>query len=96
MLRHIVMVTFKPGTTEQQRADYQAAVEQMSRTSPEVQAMTCGTNVGSGPNHHDFAVVMDFDNMTAFRTYVSGPAHAAYVESVHEMIDSLSAIQHEL
>jgi|GEM_PF-3481596 len=40
MLRHIVMVTFKPETTEDQRAAYRRAVEKMTADSPEVRAMT--------------------------------------------------------
>gem|GEM_PF-3113412 len=34
--------------------------------------------------------------MAAFRHYVEGPAHAAYVTEVRPMVARLAAIQHEI
>lgn len=97
MLRHIVLIKFKPDVTEDQRAAYRAAVQRFPEEIPEVLSLQCGDNVGSGPNHHDFAVVADFEDMAAFRRYIDGPHHKAYVEQhARKMVASLSAIQHEL
>ena len=53
--------------------------------------------MGSGPNHHDAALVADFDNMDAFRKYVSSDGHKAYVEDHAKHVTAkLSAIQHEM
>lgn len=96
MLRHIVLIRFNDGVTEADRAAYRAAVEELGR-QPEVRGSTCGDNVGSGPNHHDFAVVMDFDDTAAFRRYINSDAHRVYVADwAKPMVKSLAAIQHEL
>lgn len=97
MLRHIVLVSFKPEASEPQLAAWRAAVTNLCETSDEVLSFTLGTNVGSGPNHHDAALVADFDNMDAFRRYVSSEGHKAYVEDhAKHVTGKLSAIQHEM
>ncbi|SNS78479.1 Dabb family protein [Tropicimonas sediminicola] len=96
MLRHIVLVTFKPEATSEERAALRAAVEGFRDSVPEVRALECGDNVGKGPNHHDFAVVADFDDMAAFRRYIESDAHKAYVAGPAKAVARLAAIQHEI
>jgi quinol monooxygenase YgiN len=95
MLRHIVLLTFKPETTAEQRAAVRSAVEGFPAQVPEVSSLVCGENVGSGPNHHDFAIVADFDDLAAFKRYIASPAHQAYVAGPAKAVARLSAIQHE-
>ena len=95
MLRHIVLLTFKTGATEQQREAWRHAAESICETSPEVLSFTLGTNVGSGPNHHDTALVADFEDMESFRRYIEGSAHKAYVENyARHIVDKIAAVQH--
>ena len=97
MLRHIVLVSFKPEATPPQLAAWRTAVTTLCEASDEVQSFTLGTNVGSGPNHHDAALVADFADMDAFRRYVSSDGHAAYVEDhARHVTAKLAAIQHEM
>lgn len=97
MLRHIVLVSFKPEATEQQLAAWRAAVTNLCETDDEVLSFALGTNVGSGPNHHDAALVADFADMDAFRRYVSSDGHKAYVEDYAKHVTAkLAAIQHEI
>ena len=95
MLRHIVLLTFKPEASLEQRKAVRSAVEGFSKLIPEVRSLVCGENVGSGPNHHDFALVADFDDLAAFRRYIASPAHQAYVEGPAKAVAKLAAIQHE-
>ncbi|WP_157973523.1 Dabb family protein [Tropicimonas sp. IMCC34043] len=95
MLRHIVLLSFKPEATAEDRAAVRAAVEGFRDQVPELRALVCGDNIGSSPNHHDFAVVADFDDMEAFRRYIASPAHKAYVEGPAKAVAKIAAIQHE-
>ena len=95
MLRHIVMLTFKPGASDEERDAVRSAVEGFAEQIPEVLSLVCGENVGSGPNHHDFAMAADFDDLAAFRRYTASPAHRAYVEGPAKAVAKLAAIQHE-
>jgi hypothetical protein len=97
MMRHIVLVSFRHEASEEQRAAWRAAVTEMCETSAEVLSFSLGTNIGSGPNHHDAALVADFEDMDAFRRYVSGDKHKAYVENhARHVTAKLAAIQHEM
>lgn len=97
MLRHIVLVSFKPEATADQISSWQDAVTDMCEKSAEVLSFSLGKNIGSGPNHHDAALVADFDNIDAFRRYVDGERHKAYVENhARRVTAKLAAIQHEL
>ncbi len=97
MLRHIVLLTFRPEATEDRIEAWRAAVTEMCETSPEVLSFTLGANVGSGPNHHDYALVADFEDMDSFRRYVGAPAHKAYVENhARHVAGRIAAIQHQL
>ncbi|MGP6086632.1 Dabb family protein [Antarctobacter jejuensis] len=97
MLRHIVLVTIKPEATPKQRADWRADLIAMCEESPEVLSYTFGTNVGSGPNHHDTALVADFKDYKSFKQYVDGARHKDYVMNhARHVVEKLAAIQHEL
>ena len=95
MLRHIVLLTFSPDASVEERAPARAAIENFARQVPEVRSLVCGENVGRGPNHHDFAIVADFDDLAAFRRYIEGPAHRAYVAGPAKAVAKIAAIQHE-
>ena len=47
MLRHIVLLTFRPEATEDRIEAWRAAVTEMCETSPEVLSFTLGANVGT-------------------------------------------------
>ena len=94
MLRHIVLMTFKPEASEEERRAVRAALEGLRDRVPEVRALVCGSNVGSGPNHRDFALVADFDDMAAFKRYIASEPHQAYVAGPARAVASIAAIQH--
>jgi hypothetical protein len=95
LLRHVVLVGFKPETTPDQRAAVHQAIEAMPAGEPEIKALTWGENVGSGPNHFDLAVVMDFADIDAFRRYVGGAVHQSFVNGpAKAAVDRLAVVQH--
>ena len=94
MFRHIVLVTFKPEATSEERDAFRAAIRGLPAAIPEIRKFEGGDNVGHGPNHHDFATVMDFDDETAFRRYLASEAHRAYVAGPAAAVGKLAVIQH--
>ena len=97
VLRHIVLVSFKSEASEDQIAAWREAVTDLCKTSAEILSFSLGENVGRGPNHHDAALVADFEDIGAFRRYVGSDAHTAYVEHhARPVVDKLAAIQHEM
>jgi hypothetical protein len=97
LLRHIVLVSFKPEATADQIAAWHAAVTDMCETRSEIFSFSLGKNIGSGPNHHDAALVPDFEHIDAFRRYVGGNKHKAYVwDHARHVTARLAAFQHEM
>ncbi|WP_112323442.1 Dabb family protein [Oceanibium sediminis] len=96
MLRHIVLLTFKDSATEAERQALHDAVSALKDKVPEVLSLTCGANVGSGPNHHDYALVADFEDMAAFKRYIASPAHRAYVDGPAKAVARIAAIQQQI
>ena len=95
MLRHIVLVGFKPDANADQRAAVHRAVAAMPAAEPDILALNWGENVGSGPNHFDLAVVMDFADIDAFQRYIGGAVHRAYVEGpAKAAVGRLAVVQH--
>ena len=95
MLRHVVLVRFKPEATPDQRAAVHQAIEAMPAGEPEIKALTWGENVGSGPNHFDFAAVIDFADIDAFRRYLGGTVHQSFVNGPAKVaVDRLAVVQH--
>ena len=96
MFRHIVLVRWSAESSEEQRGAARAALETLPSLISEIRAARFGSNVGSGPNHHDFAVVMDFDDRDAFRRYIQHEAHRAYVDGpAKAAVGALAVLQHE-
>jgi hypothetical protein len=97
MFRHIVLVRLSPVLTDDERAAYRAAVERLGRDSPTVRSSVCAPNVGTGPNHYDFAAVTDFDDEAGFRTYLASEAHRSYVENYGKlMVTQLAVVQQQI
>lgn len=97
MLRHIVLVSFKPEAAGDQIAAWRDAVTNMCETSAEVLSFSLGQIIGSGPNHHGAALVADFENIDAFRRYVGGEKHKTDVEDhARHVTAKLAAIPHEM
>ena len=97
MIRHIVLLSFNPEASADELAAWSDAVTDMCETSEEVLSFSLGKNIGSGPNHHDAALVADFEDIDAFRRYIGSDKHKAYVENhARRVVAKLAAIQHQM
>lgn len=97
MVRHIVLVSFKPDASDDQIVEWFDAVKEMCESCEVVPSFSLGKNIGDGPNHHDATLVADFEHIDAFRRYTGGYKHKAYVENYARHITAkLAAIQHEM
>ncbi len=94
MFRHIVLCTFKPESTPVERDAVKQALRAMPTAISEIRSFQSGDNVGRGPNHHDFATVMDFDDEAAFRRYITSDAHKTYVAGPAAAVARLAVVQH--
>ncbi len=95
MLRHIVLIRWKPEADEASRSAAREAIEALGAAVPEVRDLRCGPSVRQSPNGYDFGTVMDFDDHEAFARYLASDAHRAYASGpARAAVASLAVIQH--
>jgi Stress responsive A/B Barrel Domain len=97
MLRHVVIFTWNPDTDPDTRA---ATVAALSRLPEEVGGMTAfavGPDAGLVDGNASAALVADFPDADAFRTYATHPRHLEVIaEHVKPNLASRSAVQYEV
>ncbi len=95
MLRHIVLLRFRPDADASARKAIREAIGTFRAHVPEIRDLQCGDSVSTSPDAYDFAVVMDFEDRAAFERYLASPAHRAYVAGpARAAVASLAATQH--
>jgi hypothetical protein len=83
MLRHVVLVKFRPEVGEVQIDEVQSKFEELASSLPQVAELHCGRNLGFIQGSSDFAIILEFASESDFHSYASDPAH--------QMITSLLA-----
>jgi hypothetical protein len=97
MIRHVVLFTWKPEATEEQKQAVHVELAKMPPTIDTIRAYRYGPDVGINAANSDYAVVADFDDATGYVTYRDHPAHRAMVERyVTPIAASRAAIQFEI
>lgn len=94
MLRHIVLVRWKEGTTDAEKQAVRDALAALPAQVPEIRALTLGDDVGRKANNWDMAAVLDFDDRDAFQRYLASAPHRAYAEGPGRAVGSLAVVQH--
>jgi hypothetical protein len=97
MIRHVVMFTWKAGTTDEQQGRVQAELRALSPLMSGLRSYTCGPDAGLVPGNFDFAVVADFEDAASYLAYRDHPAHRAVIdECITPIRQDRSSIQFEV
>ncbi len=96
-LRHIALLRFKPGTTDDQ---IQAVLDGLG-TMPErmdfIRRYEFGRDVGIMEGNPQVALVADFDSADDWHSYQDHPDHQLLVkEVISPILDSLTRVQYEV
>ncbi len=94
MLRHVVLLRWKPGTTAAQLDALLAAIAKLPARIPELKAYRFGADAGLAAGNFDFAIVADFDDDADFLSYASHPVHQAFIaEHTRPLVAERAAVQ---
>ncbi len=95
MIRHVVMFTWKPEATEEQKAAVPAGLAELPGAIPQIRRYEYGP--GINPGNKDFVLVADFDDHEDFVTYRDHPAHRAFIDRcVAPIAADLARVQYRL
>jgi hypothetical protein len=94
MIRHVVLFTWKPEATDEQKAAVAAELAKLPGEIPEIRAYTFGPDAGINQGNYHFAVVADFDDEDGYRTYRDHPRHRAVItEHIQPILETRAAVQ---
>jgi Stress responsive A/B Barrel Domain len=80
MIRHVVMFTWTPQATDEQKLRVQTELRALPALMKGVLSYHAGPDAGLVPGNYDFAVVADFDDAESYLAYRDHPAHRAVIE----------------
>jgi hypothetical protein len=96
MLRSIVLFTWKPESTDDQRTGVEKGLAQLPDLIPELRRLDFGADAGVRPGNAEFGVVADFDSREDYLVYVDHPAHREVVsQCIRPIMAGRAAIQFE-
>jgi hypothetical protein len=97
MFRHVVLFTWKPEATKEQKQAVHAELATMPPAIEAIRTYRYGPDAGINPANSDYAVVADFDDAAGYIAYRDHPVHRHFVERyVTPIVASRAAIQFEL
>jgi hypothetical protein len=97
MIRHVVLFTWKDGTTDEQRERVATELRTLPPLMSGMRAYHVGPDAGLAAGNSDFAVVADFQDLASFEAYRDHPAHRAVIdESITPIRASRAALQYEI
>jgi hypothetical protein len=97
MLRHVALFTWKPDTTAEQVQAYWRGLAGLPSAIPEIRAYRFGPDVGIADGNADFALVADFDDEEAWRTYQHHPEHQRVIADLaRPIVETRHAVQYRL
>ncbi|MDD5234413.1 MAG: Dabb family protein [Syntrophales bacterium] len=94
MLKHIVLMKFKPGTTEDQIRDLEKGLGGLPAVIPEIKEFTFGRDLRP-ERAYDFALVSSFDDFAALGRYRPHPEHMIVLNKVKAMCSEIKAVDFE-
>jgi Stress responsive A/B Barrel Domain len=97
MIRHIVMFTWTPQATPEQKQRVQTELRALPALMKGLRSYHAGPDAGLVAGNFDFAVIADFDDAESYLAYRDHPAHRAVIaESIAPIRQARSSVQLEV
>ncbi|MGA2012924.1 MAG: Dabb family protein [Solirubrobacteraceae bacterium] len=88
MIQHIVLLKWKPGTTDEQVDEALRRTRELVETIDSVQRITFGRNRAEDEHGFTHAIIVRLANEDALRSYLAAPARERYRREVLGPIES--------
>ena len=97
MFRHVVLFTWKEGTTREQQQRVADELRRLPGVIGQIRGYQVGLDAGLAPGNYQFAVVADFGTVDDYLVYRDHPVHRAIIaEHIQPLIASRAAVQYEI
>jgi hypothetical protein len=88
VIQHIVLLKWKPDTTQAQIEDAVGQAQELVDSIPSVERITFGRNRSQDPHGFTHALIVRISDTDALGTYLSDPARRRYVDGVLGAIEA--------
>lgn len=96
MIRHVVLMKWKPGVTESEVNAIEEGLGRMPDVMPFIRRYEMGRDLAI-TGTHDFALVADFDTVDDYLTYADNADHKqVIVDLVGPAMESMARVQYTL
>jgi heme-degrading monooxygenase HmoA len=92
MLKHVVFMKFKPGTSDAQIADLEKGLGALPGAIAEIKGFEFGRDILHSERSYDFALVSIFDDLPAMQRYQKQPDHVVVLGKVGSISDSIVVV----
>jgi hypothetical protein len=97
MFHHVVVFSWRDGTTQEQQAAVAAELAKLPEQIPAIRRYEFGPDAGLDEANADFAVVAGFEDAGGYLVYRDHPAHRKVVEDyINPIVASRSRVQFEV
>jgi len=97
VLRHVVLIRWKPGTSDAQKQAVREGLAALPAASPAIQNYQFGDDAVIVEGNYEFAIVADFDNPSDFQTYAAHDVHQKLIaERIRPILQDRAAVQYTL
>lgn len=92
MIKHVVVMKFKPGVSEADIMQLEQGLDRLPGAIPEILSYDFGRDIVHSPRSFDFALVSSFTDMNALQRYQGHPEHMKVLELVRSLCDQIIAV----
>jgi hypothetical protein len=92
MLKHVVMMKFKPGIREAEIEGVERGLGALPSVIPEILSYEFGRDVVCSERSYDFGLVSEFIDLDSLQRYQRHPDHLVVVDKLKQICASILAV----
>ena len=92
MLKHVVVLKFKPGTHDSDITDIEKGLASLPARIPEIKRYIFGPDILRSERSYDFALVSEFEDQDAMDRYQTHPYHFAVLNKIKAICEDIVTV----
>ncbi|SMC19079.1 Stress responsive A/B Barrel Domain [Desulfacinum hydrothermale DSM 13146] len=92
MIKHVVLLKFKPGVTEEDVESLEKGLDALPGAIPEILSYDFGRDIVRSERSFDFGLVSSFKDLESLKRYQVHPEHVKVLEIVKRICDQIVAV----
>ena len=92
MLKHVVVMKFKPDTSDSDIEDIEKGLASLPARIPEIKRYEFGRDILHTERSYDFALISEFEDQDAMNRYQTHPYHLAVLNKIKVLCENIIAV----